>query len=105
MERAIAVIFLTAEPFGEETRLRLALIRKIAPEQRPQRRVGFDPVVEPVDQRGDRGSAADLRKGISADKGTMRLRMSQKSTVLHAFLPVLAKRLPEHNLRLKKTVT
>src|SRR5216683_914965 len=83
---AIAVATFAPEPLGEETLLSLALIREIAPEERPQRSVGFDPVVEPVDQGVDRRRAADAGNEIAADEATMCLRMIQESTVLHALL-------------------
>src|SRR5271166_5066170 len=81
---AIAVISFATEPLGEETLLSLALIRQIAPEERPERRVGLDSVIEPFDQRVDRRGATDTRKNIATDEATMRLGISQKSTVLHA---------------------
>src|SRR6266478_4322263 len=83
---AIAVTSFAAEPLGEEMLLNLALIREIAPEQRLERRVGFDSIVEPLNQRVDRPRATDTRKNIATDEATMRLGMSQKSTVLHALL-------------------
>src|SRR6266481_5918913 len=83
---AIAVTAFAAEPLGEETLLNLALIREIAPKERLERRVGFDSIVEPLDQRVDRRRTTDTRKNIATDEATMRLGMSQKSTVLHAVL-------------------
>jgi hypothetical protein len=84
---AVAVPSLAAEPFAEETLLCLALIREIAPKQRPQRGVDFDPVIEPIDQRIDRGAAADTGEHPAADERPMSLAMSQESTVLHACQP------------------
>jgi hypothetical protein len=83
---AIAVTSFAAEPLGEETLLSLALIREIAPEERPERWVSFDSIVEPLDQRVDRRRATDTRKNIATDEATMCLGMSQKSAVLHALL-------------------
>src|SRR5713101_5476228 len=83
---AIAVTSFAAKPLGEETLLSLALIREIAPEERPERRVSFDSIVEPLDQRVDRRRATDTRKNVATNEATMRLRMGQKSTVLHALL-------------------
>jgi len=80
---AVAVPALAAQPFAEEAFLRLALIREIAPKERPQRGVGFDPVIEPVDQRIDGGAADDTGEEIAAGQGAMSLAMSQESTVLH----------------------
>src|SRR5947209_3615114 len=83
---AIAVAMFAAKPLGKEALLRRTFIRRIAPEQRPQHRVGVDPVVEPIDQRIDRHGAADTHKDIAAGEAAMRLGMNQKSTVLHALL-------------------
>jgi hypothetical protein len=55
---------------------------------RPQRGVGFDSVVESVDQGVNRGVAADARKDVAANERPMRLRMSQKSTALHSHILV-----------------
>ena len=85
---AIAVATFAAEPLGEEALLRRTFIRCIAPERRPQRRVGVDPVVEPIDQRIDRRAAAAAHEDIAADEAAIRLGMSQKSTMLHVFLVV-----------------
>jgi len=45
---ALAVAAITTEPLGEETLLSLAAILEITAEKRPQRRICFDPVVEPI---------------------------------------------------------
>lgn len=73
---AIAVATFAAEPLGEEPLLCRPLIGCIAPEQRPQRRVGFDPVVEPIDQRTDRRGAADPQKDITTGEATVCIGMS-----------------------------
>src|SRR6266536_802919 len=86
---AVAVSSLAAEPFAEETLLGFALNREIASEERPQRGVGFDAVVKPIDERIDRGVAADASEEIGADKGTMSLVMSQETAVLHGALSTL----------------
>ena len=84
--RAVAVGAITAEPLSEEALLRLALVGKIAAEQRPQQRVGLDPVVEPVDQRCDRGMAANAPDQIATSEGVVRLGVSKKSAMLHRVL-------------------
>jgi hypothetical protein len=48
------------------------------PEERPQHRVHIDAVVESIDQRVDRGTAADAGEEIPAGEGTMRLRCARK---------------------------
>lgn len=83
---AIAVATFTAEPLGKEALLCRTFIRRTAPAQRPQRRVGVDPVVEPIDQRVDRRDAADAREDTAADEAAMRLGMSQEAAVVHALL-------------------
>jgi hypothetical protein len=66
----IAVATFAPRPLGEETLLSLALIREIAPEERPQRGVTFDPVVESVDQGADRRGGADAGDEIAAEEAT-----------------------------------
>ena len=70
---AVAVAGITAEPLGEEALLRPALIGEIAAKERPQRSVGLDAIVEPVDKRFDRGRASDAPEQIATDEGAMRL--------------------------------
>jgi hypothetical protein len=83
---AVAVRALAAEPFAEEAFLCLALVREIAPKERTQ--CGVYSVVEPVDQRIDRGPPADTGEEITAGQGAMSLAMSQESTMLHT-LPTI----------------
>ena len=82
----VAVAGVTTEPLGEEALLRLALVGEIAAEERPQRGVGLDAVVEPVDERFDRGTASDAPEEIATDEGAVRLWVGKKSTVLHRAL-------------------
>ena len=84
--RVIAVAGIAAEPLGEEVLLRLALAGKIAAEERPQRSVGFDAVVQRVDERCNRATAADASKEIAADERVVRLGVGKESTVLHRAL-------------------
>src|SRR6266851_955041 len=89
MERqvgAVAVARIAAEPLGEEALLRLALVGEIAVEERPQHGVGLDAVIEPVDERFDRGTASDAPEEIATDEGAVRLWVGKKSTVLHRAL-------------------
>src|SRR5262249_61649688 len=85
---AVAVGGVTAQPLGEEALLCLALVAKIAAEERPQQRVGLDPIVKAVDQRCDSGIASDASEEIATSKRVVRLRVSKKSAVLHCALAV-----------------
>ena len=82
----IAVISFTAEPLGEKALLPCTLIGKIAPEERPERLVGFDSVIEPCDQRVDHRGTTDTRKNGVTEAARMRLGLSQKSTGLHTLI-------------------
>jgi len=82
----VAVAGVTTEPLGEEALLRLALVAEIAAEERPQHNVGVDPVVEPVDERLDRGTASDALEETATYEGAVRLRVGKESTVLHRAL-------------------
>ena len=83
---AVAVAAVTAKPLGEESLLRLALVDKIAVEERPKHGVGADPVVEPIDEHFDRGITSDPPEETATGEGAVRLRMGKKSTVLHRAL-------------------
>src|SRR5262249_41981351 len=83
---AIAVAALTGEPSGEEALLRSALVGEITAEEWPQRRVGRNPVVEPVYERLDRGRASNASEDIATDESAVRLWMGKESTVLHRAL-------------------
>jgi hypothetical protein len=69
-----------------EALLRLALVAEIAAEERPQLDVGVDSVVEPVDERLDRGTASDALEETATYEGAVRLRVGKESTVLHRAL-------------------
>ena len=80
LERQVrAVVSFSTEPVREEAFLRLALGREVAPEERPQRGVDLDAVVEPIRQRVDRDTAADAGNEIPAGEGTMRLRVREQA--------------------------
>ena len=81
--RAVAVSGITAKPLGEEALLRFALVVEIAGEERSQQRVGFNPVVEPVDQPSDRGTTSNTPEEITTSERVVRLRVGKKSAVLH----------------------
>ena len=99
---AVAVAALTAEPLGEEALLRRALVGEIAAEERPQRGVGLDPVVEPVDQRFDRGAASDAPEEIATDERAVRLGVGKESTVLHRALSKSIDQLSIRRVRIKE---
>ena len=80
---AVAVGGVTAQPLNEEALLRLTLVDEIAVEQRPQHWVGLDPLVEPIDQRCDRGMASDAPEETATSEGVVPLRASKKSAVFH----------------------
>src|SRR6185503_17682386 len=67
-----------AKPLAEKLLLRCALVGQVAAEQRPERAIGFDPIVEPIDQGIYRGATADAIEEIATAK-----RSGQESTVLH----------------------
>jgi hypothetical protein len=79
-----AVRSFATQPFGQEALLGRALVLQVATEQRSQRRVRLDAVVQAVDQRLDRRSAADAVEQAAAGKWPRCLTRHQESTVLHA---------------------
>src|SRR5262249_31324459 len=84
--RAVTVVTIAAEPLGKEGLLRLALVGEIAIEERPQRGVCDDPVVQPIDEGCERSAATNALEEIAADEGAVRLGVSQEPTVLHRAL-------------------
>ena len=56
----------------------------MASKERPQREVGFDAVVESVNQRVNLVASANAADQVTIDERPMRLWMSQESAVLHA---------------------
>jgi hypothetical protein len=84
--RGAAVAAFPAEPLDEEALLCLAPVGEITPEERLQRAVGLKPVVEPVDERFDRGCASDAPEDIATDESAVRLRVGKESTVLRRAL-------------------
>src|SRR5262245_60413681 len=81
-----AVLSLTAKPLAEEAFLCLALVREVAPEERPEQSVSLNAVVEPIDQRLDSSVAADTCEKIAADEGMVRLWVGKESTMFHRAL-------------------
>jgi hypothetical protein len=84
--RGAAVAAFPAEPLDEEALLCPAPVGEITAEERPQRAVRLKPVIEPVDERSDRGRASDAAEDIATDESAVRLRVSKESTVLHRAL-------------------
>src|SRR5215813_3774489 len=80
---AVAVGGITAQPLGEEALLCLALVGQISVEERPQQRIGLDPVVKTVDQCCDCGIASDAPEQTATCEGVVRFRVGKKSAVLH----------------------
>jgi hypothetical protein len=80
---SIGIRGLAAEPLDEEPLLGLSLIREIAAEERAQRGVPFDAIVEAFDQNLDRGATAHARQNVLARERAMGVRTSQKAAVLH----------------------
>jgi hypothetical protein len=77
-----AVCAAAAQPFGKESLLAFALVEQVPTEQRSQGLVGFDAVVQSVDQRVDRRAAADLFEDGALGKRSMRADSRQKTPVL-----------------------